>query len=335
MKALILASKARYDRYMPDTEFVRNAEKIYIPFNQTEDEIIDAAEKAGAFDAEVIFADAIAHVGRRLISKMPNLKLIQSEGVGYNGIDVSAAEERGIYVCNNKGVNADSVAEQTILLALALLRRMIIFDRRVRDGLQIQTKEEMMLGGIRELSECTVGLIGFGDIAKAVALKLKPFGCRVVYFTRHPLSAADEEYYGATYLSLDELLGCSDMVSLHLPVTESTVNIVDADFIGKMKKTAYLINTARGELVDNSAICSALTSGRIAGAGFDCVAPEPTLSDNPLLNLSKSAADKVIFSPHVGGISERSFIKAHQKIWENAEAVHNGKIPDNIVSQKI
>lgn len=332
MKALILASRQRYERYMPDNEFVKSAEKIYIPFNQTEDEIIKAAEAAGALDAEVIFADAIGRVGRALISRMPNLKLIQSEGVGYNGIDVAAAKERGIFVCNNKGVNADSVAEQTILLMLGLLRRVVVFDSRVREGLQIQTKEEMMLGGIRELSECTVGLIGFGDIAKAVALKLKPFGCRVVYFTRHPLSAADEAYYGANYVPLDELLHIADIVSLHLPVTESTVNTVNADFIGKMKKTAYLINTARGELVDNLAVCSALTEGMIAGAGFDCVAPEPTLRDNPLLNLPKSAAEKVIFSPHVGGITERSFVVAHKRIWENAQAVINGKNPQNIVS---
>ena len=252
--------------------------------------------------------------------------------MGYNGIDIAAAKERGIFVCNNKGVNADSVAEQTILLMLGLLRRIVVFDGRVREGLQIQTKEEMMLGGIRELSECTVGLIGFGDIAKAVALKLKPFGCRVVYFTRHPLSAADEAYYGAGYVPLDELLHIADIVSLHRPVMESTVNTANADFIGKMKKTAYLINTARGELVDNLAVCSALTEGRIAGAGFDCVAPEPTLRDNPLLNLPKSAADRVIFSPHVGGISERSFIVAHKRIWENARAVINGKMPQNIVS---
>jgi lactate dehydrogenase-like 2-hydroxyacid dehydrogenase len=332
MKALILASRQRYERYMPDNEFVKSAEKIYIPFNQTEDKIIKAAESAGALDAEVIFADAIGRVGRALISRMPNLKLIQSEGVGYNGIDVAAARERGIFVCNNKGVNADSVAEQTILLMLGLLRRVVVFDGRVREGLQIQTKEEMMLGGIRELSECTVGLIGFGDIAKAVALKLKPFGCRVVYFTRHPLSAADEAYYGANYVPLDELLHIADIVSLHLPVTESTVNTVNADFIGKMKNTAYLINTARGELVDNLAVCSALTEGRIAGAGFDCVAPEPTLRDNQLLNLPKSAAEKVIFSPHVGGITERSFVVAHKRIWENAQAVINGKNPQNIVS---
>ena len=331
MKALILASRQRYERYMPDNEFVKSAEKIYIPFNQTDDEIIKAAEAAGALDAEVIFVDAIGRVSRALICRMPNLKLIQSEGVGYNGIDLAAAKERGIFVCNNKGVNADSVAEQTILLALGLLRRVVVFDGRVREGLQIQTKEAMMLGGIRELSECTVGLIGFGDIAKAVALKLKPFGCRVVYFTRHPLSAEDEAYYGANYATLDELLHGADIVSLHLPVTESTVNTVNADFIGKMKKTAYLINTARGELVDNLAVCSALTEGRIAGAGFDCVAPEPTLRDNPLLNLPKSAAEKVIFSPHVGGISERSFIVAHKRIWENAQAVYNGEMPRNIV----
>ncbi len=332
MKALILASRQRYERYMPDNEFVKSAEKIYIPFNQTEDEIIKAAEAAGALDAEVIFADAIGRVGRALISRMSNLKLIQSEGVGYNGIDIAAAKERGIFVCNNKGVNADSVAEQTILLMLGLLRRVVVFDGRVREGFQIQTKEEMMLGGIRDLSECTVGLIGFGDIAKAVALKLKPFGCRVVYFTRHPLSAADEAYYGANYVPLDELLHGADIVSLHLPVTESTVNTVNADFIGKMKNTAYLINTARGELVDNLAVCSALTEGMIAGAGFDCVAPEPTLRDNPLLNLPKRAADKVILSPHVGGITERSFVVAHKRIWENAQAVINGKNPQNIVS---
>lgn len=326
MKVLIIANEERYRKYMPDTDVTKTAELIFCPLGTNDAEMLRRAA-----DAAAIIADAIAPISEDLISQMPGLKLIQSEGVGYNAIDIEAARKRGVTVCNNKGINAGAVAEQTILLMLALLRDAVNGDGKVRAGLQIQTKEKMMLEGITELADCRVGLIGFGDIAKAVAKRLIGFGCETFYYSRSRAAEEVEKEYSASYLDRDELLASCDIISLHLPVTGETRGIVSHEFINMMKPTAYLINTARGEIVDNEAMRDALIKGRIAGAAFDTVHPEPTLKDNILVDLPSDCRSRVIFSPHIGGITSGTFYRAHRNIWRNIEALSCGKPLINIV----
>jgi phosphoglycerate dehydrogenase-like enzyme len=327
MKALIIGNRERSEKYMPDNEFTRSIDKVYFPLGTDDDIMLESAS-----DAEYLQVDAIGKVSGHLINNMPKLKIIHSEGVGYNGIDVEAASKRGIFVCNNKGINATAVAEQTVLLMLGLLRTVIEGDKAVRSGEQIKMKERRMLEGIAELADCKVGLVGFGDIGKATAKLLSPFGCEVYYYSAHRKSAEMEEEYGVKYLELQELLAQCDFVSLHVPVTPKTVGMVNEEFLKAMKNSAYLINTARGEVVDNATLCKALTEGWIAGAGLDTVAPEPVTADNPLLNLPENAAGKILFSPHLGGITTSTFKRGFANIWKAFEDVSNGKKPVNIVN---
>ena len=242
MKILIIGEQERSEAYMPDLPIVEEAETVYAEMGTDEAELLARAQ-----DADVIFADAIAKVPGSLIRQMPNLKLIHSEGVGYNGIDVEAASERGIYVCNNRGMNAGAVAEQTVLLMLGLLRDVAAGHASVRQGRQIQVKQQKMVEGITELADCTVGLIGFGNIAKATAVRLKPFGCRVVYYNRHRKPEEEEARYGVEYVSLDRLARISDIVSIHVAVTPETKGMIGREFLSRMKETAYFVNTSRGD----------------------------------------------------------------------------------------
>ena len=285
----------------------------------------------GGKDADVLVCDAVAEVSAHLIENMPNLKLIQSEGVAYNLISIETAKKRGIYVCNNKGINAAAVAEQAVLLMLSLLRNAVVSDRMVRTGLQIETKEKMMVEGILELSDCRVGLVGFGDIAKAAAGFLGAFGCETCYHSRTRADGETEKKLGVFYLDLETLIKTCDIISLHVPVTQQTINMVDREFLNKMKKTAFIINTARGEIVDNEALAEALMEGKIAGAGLDTVYPEPTKTDNILLNLPPACMDKLVLSPHIGGVTTSTFRRGHINIWKNIEAIEKSERPINIV----
>ena len=155
------------------------------------------------------------------------------------------------------------------------------------------------------------------------------FGARNVYYCP---SGAKRGIETASYLPLDELLAVSDIVSLHLPVTPETVNTANSEFFAKMKDGSYLVNTARGELVDSEALLSSIRSGKLAGAGLDCVAGEPVREDNVILQAEKEVEDKLIFSPHVGGITASSFKRGYKMLWENVARIEAGERPEHIVN---
>ena len=327
MKVLVIGKQERCETYMPDLPIAKEAEKVYVKMGTADEEILKCAG-----DADVILADAIGKVSANLIGHMPNLKMIHSEGVGYNGIDVKAAAEKNVYVCNNPGVNAGAVAEQAILLMLGLLRDVINGHAKELEGRQIEVKEQKMLDGITELADCSVGLIGFGNIAKATAVRLNAFGCKVYYYNHRRKSEEEEKKYGVEYLPLDKLAEVCDIVSIHVAVTPETVGMINRGFLSKMKRTAFFINTSRGELVDNDALKEALESGQIAGAGLDTIYPEPTTKDNPLLNLAEECPARVLYSPHIGGITRSSFRRCHEQVWQNFQRIAAGEKPVNVVN---
>ncbi|MCH5320634.1 MAG: 2-hydroxyacid dehydrogenase [Eubacterium sp.] len=279
-------------------------------------------------DTEIIFLDAMGKLDKEIISALPNLKLIHSEGVGYQGVDMEYAKERGITVCNNKGVNDTAVAEDALLLMLACLKQIITGHQSVYDGRQIEVKKASF-GVVKELSQCTVGLIGFGDIAKATAKFCNALGARVIYTNRTRYEELEEEY-NATYCTLDELLKQADFVSLHVAVTDETSEMVNADFFSKMRKDAFLINTSRGDLVDNEALLNALLNDEIAGAGLDVISPEPVEKDNILLD--ERIKDKLILTPHIAGITNLTVQKIYRNIWENTTRFIDGKPLKNRVN---
>lgn len=216
-----------------------------------------------------------------------NLQIVARYGVGTNNVDLDAAKARGIIVTNTPGANAASVAELTIVLMLSLLRPVGTAVAETRQGGWPRLKGQSLVGK-------TVGLIGLGAIGKEVARRLIGFDCTVLAFD----VAADADFaqrHGVALVAQANLLAQADIVSLHVPVLPATTNMVNADFLQQMKAGAYLINTSRGELVDEAALLAALTSGHLAGAALDAFQQEPPGADNPLL-----ALPQVLPTPHMG-----------------------------------
>jgi lactate dehydrogenase-like 2-hydroxyacid dehydrogenase len=327
LKILVVSNKERALRTLPPGAVPPGARLTLLDKGAPDEALLRACG-----DAEALVVDAITPVSRWLIERMPNLRLIHSEGVGYEGVDLAAATERGVLVCNNKGVNAGAVAEQAVLLMLGLLRGVLAGDRAVREGRQIEAKEGAMMRGITELGDCAVGIVGLGDCGKATAARLRAFGCPLFYYSARRRDPAEEAAVGARYLPLLELAAACDIVRLHAAVNERTAGLVGREFLARMKPTAYLVNTARGELVDNGALRDALASGQIAGAGLDTVAPEPVLADNPLVDLPPEARARVLYSPHFGGITKGSIRRAQEHMWANIARLMRGERPDCVVN---
>lgn len=329
MKILHIGKAENMKRYRPDTDFAGTVEVAEMTMGHTEEEYAAAMP-----DAEVIVADAIADVPGALMERLPELKMIHSEGVAYNRIDVEAASARNIAVCNCAGMNASAVAEQTILLMQGMLKNVIANDRAVREGRQILVKEQYMAeGSLRELADCKVGLVGFGDIGKSTALLLAAYGAEVYYYKRHRLEAEEEMKYHAMYLPLSDLLELCDIISLHLPVTKDTEKMCGHMFFEQMKPGAYFVNTSRGELVDDEALAEALKSGKLAMAGLDTLDHEPVQKDHPLLNQPAEVAEKIFFTPHIGGITASSFRRGYAMIWENLERLSKGEMLLRVVNR--
>ena len=282
-----------------------------------------------ATGAQVLVVDAVMRIGPDIIEKMPGLRLVHSQGVAFNSIDVDSARGAGVYVCNCAGINARAVAEQSVLLILALLRGFRYNEDMVYSGRQMDAKVACFRNALPELYGQSVGIVGFGAIGKALAGMLKAFGCEVRYFTR----SGDHGVDGVSYMPLDELYASCDIISLNVPVTPDNTNMINADSLKLFKHGAILINAARGELMDHAAVVDALVSGQLGGLGADTLAPEPFLPDNPVLcALPEALRDRVALSPHIAGITAGTFIRAYERIKGNIDAVARGLRPDCVVN---
>ncbi len=226
----------------------------------------------------------------------PMLRIIASHGAGTNAIDVGHARKRGIIVVNTPGANARSVAEHAIGLMLAVMRRSVEADRAVREG----SWAFRYAGGMGELHGKTLGLVGFGAIARITAhIAGAGFGMQVFAWSPSTPGEAFTQSGVTRVDGLEALLGMSDVVSLHRPLRPDTVGMIDAAALAAMRPGAILVNTARGELVDATALREALVSGRLRGAGLDVFAVEPPSPEDPLLQLAN-----VVLAPHSGGATE-------------------------------
>ena len=256
------------------------------------------------------------HVLKRCTAEMiaaaPHLRLIQKIGVGVNTIDLDAAKARGIAVCNLPGTNARAVAELALALMLAVLRRLPRFDAAMRRG---EWSDPKLQDGIGELGGRTVGLVGYGAIPRLLAPVLAALGCRLIYTSRTPRPDAVGEWR-----TLDALLSESDVVSLHLPLTAETETVIDARAFARMKRGAILINTARGGLVDQSALSQALTDGKLAGAGLDVFVHEPHDATEPLFHLPN-----VVLTPHIGWLTTGTFDRSFALAAENCRRIAAGE----------
>lgn len=285
--------------------------------------VVEEPDKA-AFAAEMRDADVLLHVleyvPAAVIEAAPKLRLIQKIGVGVNTIDLDAAKAHDVAVCNMPGTNSQAVAELTITLILAALRRVAYFDSATRDGAG-WTADLAHFDGIGEVAGRTLGLVGYGEIARRVAPVAKALGARVLY-----TATARKQDAEAEWRDLPALLAESDIVSLHLPLTESTEKMIDAAAIARMKPGAVLVNTARGGLVDEAALVEALQSGRLRAAGLDVFATEPVGSANPLLSL-----DNVVVMPHIAWLTPETLERSLGVALENCRRLRDGKVLINRV----
>jgi phosphoglycerate dehydrogenase-like enzyme len=247
----------------------------------------------------------------------PRLKLLQLMSAGYEHVPLDLAAHYGVPVATFGDAMASVVAEHTLLLMLAVYRRLLELDSAVRSGAWRTNEPEL-----RELRGKRVGLIGLGYIGREVAVRLNSFQADVSYFSRTQLSAVEEAALGVHYVGLDELLRESDIVSLHVPLAPSTRGLIGARELGLMRPRAVLINTSRGTVVDQAALCTALSSGALAGAGLDVLDPEPPDPSSPLLQLPN-----VVFTPHNAGQSDNVWPRIVSTCFANVEAVSRGEPP--------
>lgn len=253
-----------------------------------------------------------------IISQCPNLKMLAVAFTGVDHVDLAACRQRNIMVCNAAGYSTNAVAELVFGLAISVIRNIVPCDGRCRhEG----TKDGLV--GF-ELFGKTFGIVGTGAIGSKVAAIAKAFGCKVLAYSRTvkpELQAA-----GVEFVSLDELLEKSDFVSLHVPLTEATKHLIDGAAIGKMKKSAVLINTARGPVVDSEALAAALNEGRLAGAGIDVFETEPPIASSHVL----CSAKNTVLTPHVAFASREALETRADIVFANVEKWLAGQ-PQNVV----
>lgn len=272
---------------------------------------------------ELPWAEAVWHVLRPLsgadLRRGTGLRLVHKLGAGVNTIDVATATDLGIAVANMPGANAPSAAEGTVLLMLAAMRRLLDLDRATRAGRGWPT--DPMLGEtVRDIGSCTVGLVGYGNIARRVETVVAAMGATVLH-----TSTADDGT--PRWRDLSRLLADSDVVSLHLPLTPATEFLIDHDALALMKPTALLVNTSRGAIVDETALTEALRTGRLAAAGLDVFATEPVDPANPLL-----ALDNVVVTPHVVWYTRDTMGRYLAEAIENCRRLRDGETLLNVVN---
>src|ERR671934_858808 len=237
---------------------------------------------AAAAEAEY-FLGLARNMGGEFFRSAPKLKLVQLLSAGYDRVDIEAARKANVPVANNGGANAIAVAEHTILLMLAVLKQLVRFHLDVVAGRWRPPAPSE--APVYELSGRTVGIIGLGNIGKKVARRARGFDARVQYYDVVRLTEAEEDALGVRFVLLAELLRSSDIVTLHVPLTDTTRGMIGARELGLMKKDAILVNTCRGPVVDEPALYTALKERRIGGAGLDVLVDEPPAKDNPLFML--------------------------------------------------
>lgn len=264
-------------------------------------------------DADVLW-HVLEPVTAAVLAAAPRLRLVQKIGVGVNTIDLDAARAAGIGVANLPGTNTQAVVEMTLGLMLAALRRLPALDAATRAG-RGWTLDRSLFDAVGEIGGRTVGLVGWGAVARRLAPVLVALGAKVIYTARRPAAEAI-----AAWCSLDELLAAADIVSLHVPLTPETAGMLDAAAIARMKPGAVLVNTGRGGLVDEAALAAALRAGRLRAVALDVFADEPVAAGHPLL-----AEESVVVAPHVAWLTPETLERSFTLAIENCRRLRAGE----------
>ncbi|MFD5073968.1 2-hydroxyacid dehydrogenase [Streptomyces sp. NPDC058371] len=290
--------------------------------------VVEAADEdpVALREAHVIIT-GLSPVTAEHLAAAPGLELVQCASHGFDYVDLEAARARSVPVCNigSSGAEKQNVAEQTFALMLALAKQLVPAHTAL-------TKADWALPrlqqSITELSGKTLGIVGLGHIGEEVARRAVAFDMAIVYAGPKPLSAeAEAQLGGARHVELDELLRTSDYVTLHAPLTDATRHLLDARRLALLKPTAFVVNTARGALIDQDALADALEAGGLAGAGIDVFDPEP-----PTAALRLLRAPNVVLSPHVAGVTRETLVRIALAAVQNVADFVEGKPPRDVVS---
>jgi phosphoglycerate dehydrogenase-like enzyme len=270
-------------------------------------------------DADLVIGDKrhLHRLGRHVLEQMSRCRLIQQPAVGYDVIDHRAAADLGIPVANAAGYNRDSVADWVVMGILNLIRKGAWGDRRMR---QKEWPKNRMMG--RELGALTVGIVGFGNVGRAVATRVSAFGSRVLF-----TDVVDRDFEGAERVGFDQLLERSDVVCVHVPLDQETRALIGAEALGHMRRGAILVNAARGPVVNEKALIDALESGHLGGAALDVFEVEPTPVNNRLRGF-----ENVFMSPHVGGATLEAEERVLRIVGDNLNRILDGEEPLNTVN---
>ncbi|QOV40593.1 phosphoglycerate dehydrogenase [Streptomyces ferrugineus] len=286
-----------------------------------------ADEDPAALRSAHVIITALAPVRAEHLSAAPELALVQCASHGFEYVDADAARERGVRVCNigSSGAEAQNVAEQTFALMLALAKQLIPAHTALVDADWALPRLQQSL---TELCGKTLGIVGLGQIGREVARRAAVFDMSVLYAGRRRLAPKTEaEFGGARHVPLDELLSTADYVSLHAPLTDETRHLLNAERLALLKPTAFVINTARGALIDQDALADALEKGALAGAGIDVFDPEP-----PTRALRLLRAPNVVLSPHAGGVTRETLVRIALAAVQNVTGFLSGEAPRDVVN---
>lgn len=277
-------------------------------------------EIAAAMQEAEYLLGFVRHLPDEAYSRASRLKLVQVMSAGYDRVNIAGARAARVPICSNGGANSVAVAEHTMMLILAVYRKLVAYHQNVAAGRWNQGIPRTV--DIYELAGKTVGLVGLGNIGQQVAWRLRAFDANVIYYDAFQQSPEVETRLGVRYVPFETLLETADVVSLHVPLNHDTRDMIDARALARMKPKAILINTCRGEVVQEEALIEALRQGRILAAGLDTQAQEPADPANLLLTLPN-----VTLTPHSAGPTVDSFRKRFQNGFDNIQRVANGEPP--------
>lgn len=313
-------------RRIPDEGLAILREKFEVVVNEkleppSKDELI-----AGLKDADGAVTLLTDRMDEEVLAKAPKLRIIANLAAGFDNIDLDAATRRGVCVTNTPGVLSETTADLAFALLLSTARKIPQSDRYVREKNWKEAWHPMLMLG-QDVHGKTIGIVGMGRIGLEMAKRAKGFGMKIVYTNEKNNPEADA--IGCKKVSLDDLTESSDFISLHVPLTSETKNLFDAKRLARMKRTAILINTARGAVVDQKALAEALKKGTITGAGLDVYEKEPIEPDDPLLSL-----ENVILAPHIGSGSLETRSRMSRMVAENITAYFAKKKPPQLLNPK-
>jgi len=317
MRPKVLLNKEIHPQAM---NFLKRYFDILIADNPSEEALLKKCAEASA-----IITRTSSYINKKIIEASPKLKVISKTGVGVDNIDVSTATEKGILVCNVPGVNSVSVAEHTVALILAVAKDLLIMDKAVRKG---EWNKRYSLRAT-ELSQKKLGIIGFGSIGRKVATICQSFQMKILVYDPYLISSTIGKLSIDLINSLEELFKKSDIISIHVPYNGKTHHLVNSSLLKMAKEGVILVNTSRGQIIDEKALFEALKDRPLSAAGLDVFEEEPVNISNPLLTL-----ENVIFSPHSAALTKECSARIAVEAAKAVIDVLNGKEPRSIFNEK-